>query len=97
MSYFFHPNAENEHLNSVAYYESKQAGLGASYLTEFELIMKLICDVPDRNRVELEPSIRRKNMNRFPFTIYYQNISHTIQVLAVAHYRRSPAYWLNRK
>jgi hypothetical protein len=28
MSYYFHPAAEAEHLETVAYYESKQAGLG---------------------------------------------------------------------
>jgi len=31
MSYFFHPVAQTEHLESVAYYETKRAGLGASY------------------------------------------------------------------
>ncbi len=30
MSYCFHPAAEIEHLETVAYYESKKPGLGAS-------------------------------------------------------------------
>ena len=42
MSYFFHPVAQTEHLESVAYYETKRAGLGASYLTEFETIMSAV-------------------------------------------------------
>jgi hypothetical protein len=29
MSYFFHPAAEAEYLEAIAYYESKRAGLGA--------------------------------------------------------------------
>jgi toxin ParE1/3/4 len=36
MKYSFHPDAEREHLESVAYCESKEPGLGASYLTSFE-------------------------------------------------------------
>lgn len=32
MSYVFHPAAEAEYLESIAYFESKQAGLGASFL-----------------------------------------------------------------
>ncbi len=36
MSYFFHPNAQKEHLEAIAFYETKRAGLGASYLAEFE-------------------------------------------------------------
>ena len=36
MTYQFHPEAQAEHLETVAYYETQQAGLGASYLAEFE-------------------------------------------------------------
>jgi len=36
VSYVFHPDAEAEHLESVAYFESKRPGLGTSYLVEFE-------------------------------------------------------------
>jgi len=36
MSYFFHPAAEAEYLESVAYCESRRPGLGAMYLAEFE-------------------------------------------------------------
>jgi len=43
MNYEFHPIAEAEHLETVAYYESKRAGLGATYLTEFEATMTAIC------------------------------------------------------
>ena len=44
MSYVFHPAAESEHLQSVAYFESRSPGLGASYLAEFEGAMKKITD-----------------------------------------------------
>lgn len=44
MNYEFHPIAEAEHLETVAYYESKRAGLGATYLTEFESTMTAIVD-----------------------------------------------------
>jgi hypothetical protein len=40
VNYYFHPAAEAEHLETVGYYESKRPGLGASYLVEFENIMK---------------------------------------------------------
>lgn len=32
----FHPAAETEHLETVTYYESKQPGMGTSYLVAFE-------------------------------------------------------------
>ena len=96
MSYYFSPAAETEHLETVAYYESKKPGLGAFYLTEFENIMVNICKFPHRNPIDKEPDIRRKRMNKFPFTILYREISNSVQILAVAHHRRRPLYWLGR-
>ena len=53
MSYFFHPIARKEHLHNVTYYESKQNGLGARYLIEFETAMKAVCEAPHRYAVEI--------------------------------------------
>ena len=96
MSYLFHPAAETEHLESVAFYESKQPGLGAVYLAEFENVMKRVCEGPDRYPIEMEPDIRRIRMNRYPFTVLYREKDGIVQVLAVAHQRRRPQYWLGR-
>lgn len=71
MTYFFHPAAEAEHLETIAYYESKRPGLGAIYLTELESIIEHICENPHRYAIE-KP------------------------LLAVAHHRRRPQYWLGR-
>ena len=96
MSYFFHPAAEAEYLESIAYYESKRPGLGAMYLAEFENIMELVCAKPHMYAIEKLPDIRRMRMKRFPFTVLYRESSRTVQVLAVAHHRRRPQYWLGR-
>lgn len=96
MSYSFHPAAEAEHLESVAFYESRQAGLGASYLTEFEKTMIRVCEAPHRYSVEKQPNVRRARMKRFPFTIFFRESSSTVQVLAIAHNRRRPRYWFGR-
>jgi hypothetical protein len=96
MSYYFHPAAEAEHLESVAYYESKRAGLGASYLAEFERIMDIVCETQHRYPVEKHPDVGRIRMKRFPFTILFRDASGAVQVLAVAHNRRRPQYWLSR-
>jgi toxin ParE1/3/4 len=96
MSYYFHPAAEAEHLESVAYFESKRAGLGASYLAEFERIMGTACNAPHRYPIDRESGVRRIRMNRFPFAVLFREISGTVQVLAVAHIRRRPQYWLGR-
>ena len=96
MNYVFHPNAETEFLESVGFYESKVKGLGSTFIDEFEVIVNLICESPKQRKVEREPDIRRAPLHRFPFTIIYREKHSVIQVLAVAHDRRRPQYWVRR-
>ena len=74
MTYYFHPAAEAEHLESVAYFETKRPGLGATYLAEFEKILVEVCKSPLRYPIELKPDIRQRGMKKFPFTILYRLI-----------------------
>lgn len=97
MIYLFHPAAEADHLESIGYFESKCPGLGASYLAEFESIMAKVCESPQRYPVEKPPDVRCIRMNRFPYAVLYRQVSGVVQVLAVAHHRRRPNYWLDRR
>ena len=96
MSYHFHPEAETEHLETVAYYEAQQPGLGASYLADFELTLGRVCEAPSRYPIKRRPDIRHIKLQRYPFTVLFRDSGGTVQVLAVAHHRRRPSYWLSR-
>lgn len=96
MTYFFHPAAEAEFLESVGYYESEVPGLGGAFIEEFEALAELIGDSPKGWQIELEPDIRRAPLRRFPLSIVYREKPGGFQVLAVAHDRRRPYYWLSR-
>ena len=72
MTYRFHPEAEAELLDTVAYYEARKAGLGARYPAEFEQVLQQVCTSPHRYRVDYHPDVRRVRMQRFPFTIFYR-------------------------
>lgn len=96
MNYSFHPAAEAEFLESVGYYESKVSGLGEAFITEFEALATLIGESPKAWRVEFEPDIRSVPFQRFPLSIVYRETAEGFQVLAVAHHRRRPQYWLGR-
>jgi hypothetical protein len=39
VKYFFHPDAEAEHLAEVAFYEGRRKSLGARYLASFRSAM----------------------------------------------------------
>jgi plasmid stabilization system protein ParE len=96
VNYYFHPAAEAEHLETVAYYELKTPGLGATYLANFEVVMKIICAAPHKYPIAQRPDVQRKRMDKFPFTILFRVVHNSVQILAVAHHRRRPTYWLGR-
>ncbi|MGH8227253.1 MAG: type II toxin-antitoxin system RelE/ParE family toxin [Steroidobacteraceae bacterium] len=96
MSYRFHPAAEAEHLEQIAFYESQRTGLGARYREHFLQLMQRVCEHPTQYPIEHQPDIRRVRLRPFPLTVIYRERNAVIQVLAVAHYRRRPGYWLAR-
>jgi hypothetical protein len=96
MNYRFHPAAEAEHLEQIAFYQSRQQGLGSRYREHFLQTMQKICETPARHPIDHAPDIRRVQLRTFPLTIIDRERNGMVQVLAVAHYRRPPRYWLGR-
>ena len=92
----FHEAAETEHLEAVAFYESRQAGLGGDYLREFEGALSRIGEAPHRFRIERAPNVRRLSLVRFPLKIIFRELEGSVQILAVAHKRRRAGYWAGR-
>ncbi|MHB1282812.1 MAG: type II toxin-antitoxin system RelE/ParE family toxin [Metallibacterium scheffleri] len=92
----FLPEAESEHLKQVAYYEAQQTGLGARYLAEVNAALEYICEAPLRFPIARPPALRRLGLRRFPFTIFFRELSGVVQVVAVAPHRRRPGYWSGR-
>jgi plasmid stabilization system protein ParE len=96
MIYQFHPAASSEYLDSIAFYESRVVGLGADYIAEFEVTLKRVCDAPKSYSLDCPPDSRKAGMQRFPFNVLYRESGGIVHVLAVAHQRRRPRYWLGR-
>ena len=96
MTIWFHPEAETEHLETVAYYETRRSGLGSHYLAAFEQALNAVRTDTPRFRIVQEPDIRRASLVRFPLSIIYRETSGRIEILAVAHHKRRPAYWIAR-
>jgi len=96
MRYRFHRAAVSEHLDQVSFYESRLPGLGADYLAEFETVMARICVEPAFYPRVGTSDIRKAGLKRFPFHVIYQVAATQIVVLAIAHQRRRPTYWMGR-
>ena len=96
MKVLFLPAAEAEHLEQVAYYESKQTGLGARYLAEVNAALEYIAEAPHRFRVVRPPALRQLDLKLFPFAIYFRESDDVVFIAAVAPHRRRPGYWHGR-
>ena len=96
MKYLLHPDAALEHEEQVGYYEERRRGLGRRYHRALLAAIRNACRFPQRYRIVRPPNLRRVSLRGFPLAVIYRDIGDTIQVLAVAHHRREPGYWVRR-
>lgn len=96
MNYTFLPEAETEYLEAVRFYEEQQAKLGLSLIKEFETTIALVLQRPQSWKLVHPSGIRRVELTRFPYSVFYRILADDIQITAIAHHRRHPNYWLKR-
>ncbi len=74
---------------SIAWYESRRAGLGLEFAVEVETFLVRIAETPEQfPRVRGE--IRRAVLQRFPYTLHFLIESNRVVILAVFHVKRNP-------
>ncbi|HEY3873904.1 MAG TPA: type II toxin-antitoxin system RelE/ParE family toxin [Candidatus Kapabacteria bacterium] len=90
------PAALEELLNAEEYTTME---FGEVVATSFRLsvasALEEISEYPNRYK-KVRNGIRAKVLNPYPFSIYYEEIDHTVRVYAIAHSKRKPFYWRNR-
>ena len=90
------PEAGDEYLDAVTYYERRQPGTGARFRIELLATLDRIRNAPRMYRVVYPPDIRQARMDRFPYSVYYREVEDGVEVIAVSHDRQRPGYWLDR-
>ncbi|MBK7147078.1 MAG: hypothetical protein IT478_06830 [Xanthomonadales bacterium] len=76
--------------------ESRLAGLGRDYLAAFEATMVRVCASPSSHPLVAAPDIRKAGLGRFPFHVIFRVEPAQVMILAIAHHRRRPTYWVAR-
>ena len=94
------PETLDELADAALWYEARRGGLGREFLDAIEALLPIIARRP-RSFPRLadfdDPlEVRRALVGRFPFAIVYLVRAQDIHVLAVAHTKREPGYWLYR-
>lgn len=96
MKIVFLQPAQAELDDAVAWHEEQVVGLGYEFLDEIDQSLRLIASYPHLQPF-VDKKVRRCLVNRFPYGVFYGVVESTVIVVAVAHLRRKPAYWKNRK
>ena len=98
MNFRFHPSAEAELYVAQDWYEEQRGGLGREFLTAVIQAIDTIRATPRAfaRWPGTSAEVRRLLVKRFPYALPYIVGSRYIEILAVAHTRRRPLYWLDR-
>lgn len=96
-----HPEARAELRAAAIWYDEQRPGLGDELVAEVSSMLESIGEVPASFQIwpgtsAAPMSIRRAVMKRFPYVVAFEvHAEHTL-VLAIAHAKRRPLYWLSR-
>jgi plasmid stabilization system protein ParE len=83
--------------DAAAFYTLKaNIELGLAFVAEFERATNFVLTNPLLGTL-FRGTRRRYNLRRFPYSIIYQVTDEELRILAVAHHRRRPGYWTQRK
>lgn len=95
MTLAFHPEADAELTEAVAYYEKCDTGLGLDFFREVYFAVQNAVDYP-LMWPKIETDVRRCLVHRFPYGVLYSVEPNGIFILAVMNLHRAPDYWKHR-
>jgi toxin ParE1/3/4 len=91
--------AEAEFREAVGWYQERDLRVADRFIGETRNILRLIEDYPQiGGRVpEVEdPQVRRMPIHTFPYHVVFATFADRIEVIAFAHNRRQPRYFMSR-
>jgi toxin ParE1/3/4 len=96
-----HPDARLEFRSAALWYEEQRVGWSDEFVAKISAALDHIGERPESfpkwsGTRETSPPIRRATIQRFPYLIAFEAHEHHVLVLAVAHAKRRPLYWLSR-
>lgn len=98
LPYEFHPLAETELDKAVAYYKAVEQGKGFELFNRIQVSIEQIRQYPESAPIS-RGSVRSfiiQPTQKWSYTLHYRATSDIIRILALAHQKRQPFYWLER-
>ena len=100
LPYALHPRAVGEFDAVFAWYEARNADVAASFAEDVERAILDFCEMPLAFPLwpKIDPTlgVHRYVMREFPYSIPFVVQHGQIYIVAFAHQRRRPGYWIRR-
>ena len=90
------PAAESELALAIQWYEARRVGLGHELIAAVDSLLHSIVEHPTRFQPWAQNQrFRRAVVPRYPYVVFFQ-VPDVVEVVAFAHAKRQPGYWLRR-
>ena len=93
----FHDEAKAELIGAIAHDDGQRDGLGDDLLAAVDRAVERISERPNSFPNSSHRGHRKCLVQRFPYTIHFIDSEDAIWIMAVAHRRRKPDYWIQRE
>ena len=91
----FHPEAEEEFLAAIAYYAGRSVRTSERFEAEIRRLVASIETMPRRHGL-WRHGTRRARARHFRYLVIFAERPTSLLIVAVAHTRQRPEYWLQR-
>ena len=93
-----HPAAAREVTEARRYFDEVSTELGDAFVRELSAVLERAQRLPQSGRAwrRTDPGRRVYVLQRFPYLVIARIKATELRIVAVAHQRRKPGYWLER-
>jgi plasmid stabilization system protein ParE len=96
----FEPEADEELTAAFDWYEARKPSLGHELVDAVDDALARVAELPGASTpvpdIPSDIPARRVFVKRFPYTVVFMPVEDELVVLAFAHMKRRPDYWLSR-
>ncbi len=99
MKLVLHRFAEREMEDAFWTYEDQSDGLGTLFLDQVQRSARYLLTFPRSAPVARRIGdivVRKRVLQRFPYDLFYTFDEEVLSILAIAHQKRRPEYWIDR-
>lgn len=97
MKFEFHKGAKRDLLDGFRWYQERSEHFAGEFYNQVSTALDKIGKAPTQYRPWKKGSeVRVIKLDRFPYLLYYTIAGQNITIIATAHDKRRPGYWLRR-